>query len=705
MRRVHGASKIGRAGLLASACGWVAMVSVAAGFGARTASADEGMWLPNQPPRAQLWEQYRFDPTPEWMAHQQRSACRLSSGGSGSLVSANGLVLTNHHVARGLIAQLTTAERNLLRDGFLARTLEEELRCEGASIDVLMEIEDVTDLVRAAVPAGASPADANAARRRMIAEIEEASLNRTGMHSQVVTLYQGARYHLYQYQRYTDVRLVWAPEGVLGHFGGDVDNFEYPRYSLDAAFLRVYENGEPARIEHFLTWSEAGLNEGDLVFVFGHPGSTRRLNTLDHLRFVRDVELPQRLLENWRGESKLREFVSRNEANARVGSSSLMGVQNGRKFRTGMLEGLLDPALMARKREQEDALRAFVRNDPEREARWGDAWAQVREARRVYREFYGRERAMAIWSDLYRHALDLVRLGEELPKDSSQRLREYQESNIAQVLRRIEGEAPIHVSLEIERLTQALSFLAESLGGDDPLVRRALGGLPPRARARQLVEGTRLFDPEFRRGLLEGGADAIESADDPMIQLAKILDPESRWLRQWYEDEVEGPEREAYAKIAEAQFAMLGENQYPDATFTLRMTFGTVEGVTVDGEPFPAFTDYAGLFARAEARPGEQDFTLPARWLARRDRIDQSVALNFVSTVDLIGGNSGSPVVDREGRLVGLIFDGNLDFLATDFIYPGGEGRGVAVDARGILEALRSVYDAHELVAELVGGE
>ncbi|TVQ62555.1 MAG: S46 family peptidase [Phycisphaerales bacterium] len=686
---------------------WLASVGLAMGVSAAApvASGDEGMWLVNQPPKEMLRERYAFEATDAWMTHQQRSACRLSSGGSGSLVSANGLVLTNHHVARGLIAQLTTEDRNLLRDGFLARAHDEELRCQGASIDVLMEIEDVTELVNAAVPEGATPGEANAARRRMIAEIEEAYKARTGMESQVVTLYQGARYHLYGYKRYTDVRLVWAPEGVMGHFGGDVDNFEYPRYSLDAAFLRVYEDDKPAQVEHHLTWSEDGLEEGDLVFVFGHPGSTRRLNTFEHLRFIRDVELPQRLNENWRMESKLREFVSRGEDNRRVGSSSLMGVQNGRKFRTGMLEGLLDPELMSRKREQEAALRAFVREDADRRAAWGDAWQQVADARQVYREFYHRQRALSIWSDLYAHALHVVRLSEELPKESGARLSEYRDTNLESVYRRLYAETPIHENLEIERLTAALSYLAESMGGDDPLVRRALGGKPPRARARELVENTRLFDAEIRRDLVEGGADAVASSDDPIIELARALDAEDRWLREWYENEVEGPEREAYAKIAEAQFEMLGENQYPDATFTLRMTFGTVEGVTVGGEPFPAITDYAGMYARAEAREGEADFTLPQRWLDKREALDESAALNFVSTVDLIGGNSGSPVVNREGELVGLIFDGNLDFLATDFIYPGGEGRGVAVDARGILEALRSVYEAEELVAELVGGE
>ncbi len=686
---------------------WLASVGFAMGVGvaAPVASGDEGMWLVNQPPREMLRDRYAFEASDAWMTHQQRSACRLSSGGSGSLVSANGLVLTNHHVARGLIAQLTTEDRNLLRDGFLARSHDQELKCQGASIDVLMEIEDVTELVNAAVPEGASPGEANAARRRMIAEIEEAYKARTGMESQVVTLYQGARYHLYGYKRYTDVRLVWAPEGVMGHFGGDVDNFEYPRYSLDAAFLRVYENDRPAQVEHYLTWSEDGLDEGDLVFVFGHPGSTRRLNTFEHLRFIRDVELPQRLNENWRMESKLREFVSRNEANARVGSSSLMGVQNGRKFRTGMLEGLLDPGLMSRKREQEAALRAFVREDADRRAAWGDAWQQVADARQVYREFYHRQRALSIWSDLYGHALHVVRLSEELPKDSGARLTEYRDTNLESVYRRLYAETPVHANLEIERLTAALSYMAESMGGDDPLVRRALGGQAPRARARELVENTRLFDVEFRRDMVEGGADGVASSDDPMIELARALDAEDRWLREWYENEVEGPEREAYAKIAEAQFAMLGENQYPDATFTLRMTFGTVEGVTVDGEPFPAFTDFAGMYARADARRGEPDFTLPQIWLDKREALDESAALNFVSTVDLIGGNSGSPVVNREGELVGLIFDGNLDFLPTDFIYPGGEARGVAVDARGILEALRSVYEANELIAELVGGE
>jgi Peptidase S46 len=668
------------------------------------AVADEGMWLLTNPPREHLRKNYNFDPSDAWLQHVQKSAVRFSTGGSGSMVSANGLVMTNHHVASDMLAKLSTKERDLLETGFLAGNLEAELACPDLELNILWTIEDVTDRVNAPVQPGMSPAEGNAARQKAIAAISKESMDKTGLLAEVVTLYQGGRYHLYNYKRFTDVRLVMAPEKGIAFFGGDTDNFEFPRFNLDVTFFRIYEDGKPFRPAHFLKWS-AGSKEGDLALVIGHPGRTNRLNTLAHLDFIRDVDLPERLRSLWRGEVKMQTFTGRNAENYRIASDDLFGIANGRKALTGQLSGLLDPAVIRRKADAEKALRDFVAADPTRAADWSGAWDKIAAAQRDRRTWYMDHRVLnaGLASDLYQHARTIVRATEELPKPNAERLREFRDSNLESLYTGLYSPAPVHDSLEAYRIEQGLSFMAETLGANHPQVVKALAGKSPQARAEELIAGCTLKDPAARKALVEGGSQAVANSTDPMIRLAVELDPEARRLRKKFEDEVEAVERENYAKIARAKFAMQGETTYPDATFTLRMSFGTIKGWTEGGQRIPAYTDFAGLFARHRDRAGQAGFELPERWIKGESKIDLSTPFNFVCGADIIGGNSGSPVVNTAGEVIGLVFDGNIHSLPGAFIYDETMNRAVSVDSRAIIAALRSLYDAGALADEIQG--
>jgi len=671
-----------------------------------TAPADEGMWLLNRPPVEALKGKYAFEPSAAWLDHMQKSCVRFETGGSGSIVSANGLVMTNHHVGSDMIEKLSTPERNLMETGFHARTRAEELPCPDLELRLLWSIEDVTERVNSAVGEGMAAADALAARRKMMSAIEAEAQEKTGLYAEVVTLYQGGRYHLYSSKRYTDVRLVFAPEMQIAFFGGDTDNFEYPRFDLDCCFFRIYENGQPLKATHHLKWSANGAADGELTFVFGHPGSTDRLYTVDHLKFMRDAELPYTLRRLWRNEIKMTSFAARSDEHARIASGDVFGIANSRKAQTGVLAGLLDPVIMDRKRADEQALRAAVQANSDQRTAWGDAWHEITEAQETLREFYVRYAALefrggALRGDLPRIARTLVRLAAEKAKPSADRLREYRDSELPSVELELFSPAPIYEALEIERLASGLSLMAELLGGDDPAVQAALGGLSPHNRAEQLVKATTLEDVEVRRRVAGGGQPTIDNARDPLLVLIRNLDAEARALRQRYEDEVESVERGAYARIAAAMFAIHGESIYPDATFTLRLAFGPIKGYAEHGAAVAPFTTFAGLYERSELRHAAYPFNLPQRWIDRKDRLELGTPFNFVCTADIIGGNSGSPVVNKAGEVVGLIFDGNVQSLVWDVAYTDAQGRAVAVDSRGMIEALGAVYEADELVNEL----
>jgi hypothetical protein len=683
----------------------LALLPLAVAAVAALSVADEGMWLFNNPPTEQLKERYGFEPGAEWMEHLQKSAVRFNNGGSGSVVSSSGLVMTNHHVARGILQKLSSAERDLLAEGFLARTPAEELPAQDLELDILWSIEDVTERVNAGVE-GLDAAEAEKARRAARTTIEQERSESTGLVCETVTLYQGGRYHLYGYKRFTDVRLVMAPDSAAAAFGGDVDNFEYPRWCLDATFFRIYEDGAPLAPEHYLRWSPAGSGAGDLVFVAGHPGRTQRLDTVAALEYQRDVRMPLVLNFLWRNEVKLLNFSDRSAEQKRIAAGDLLGIQNGRKAYTGMMAGLHDPQLMEQKRKAEATLRAAVEADPEMKAKWGSAWDEIRAAQDVRRELYSRSlgagtTGLQTSSTLYGHAVDIVRLASELSKPSAERLREYRDTGLDTRYLHLYSPAPIYDVLEIEHMANGMSLMAEMFGGDDPQVQRALGGMSPRARAAHCVTGTALGDVEERKRLVEGGADAVAASEDPMIVLARSLEGAGRELRKRLEDEAGSVETAGYAKIAAAKFAIEGEGVYPDATFTLRLAFGTVDGWTEDGRDIPPYTSVEGLYTRREERGAVEPFALQEPWMAAESKLDLATPYNFTCTTDIIGGNSGSPVVNRAGEVVGLIFDGNLHSLVYNFAYTDEVARSVAVDSRGMLEALGVVYGAAELVEEL----
>ncbi len=680
---------------------------LAALFACLPAPADEGMWLFNNPPTKQLQSNYQFTPTPEWLDHLQKSSVRFNSGGSGSFVSANGLVMTNHHVAADCLQKISTPQRDYLQTGFMAASGGQEPKCPDLELNVLMSIEDVTARVNAAVKPGLTPASAQKARRAVMNTIEKESLDKTGLRSDVVTLYNGALYHLYRYKKYTDVRLVFAPERDAAFFGGDPDNFEYPRYDLDITFFRAYENNQPVRAQHYLKWSRDGAKDGELIFVSGHPGRTERLDTLYDLEYNRDFLLPFGLNMLRRREVLLLSYSARSLENARRASDELFGYQNSRKARLGQLAGLQDPAVMAKKASEERALRDAVAKSAELKRQYGDAWDQATSAttalRQIYVPYYLFERGAAFNCDLFSTARGLVRMAAEARKPNAERLREYSESALESLRQELFSEAPIYDDLESVKLADSLGFMLEQAGAGNPLVKQVLAGKSPQERASELVRGSKLKDVAFRKQLAQGGQAAIDASGDPMIKLARLVDPEARKLRSTYEEKVDEPRRQAYGKIARARFALYGNQIYPDATFTLRLSYGAVKGYQEGGKQIPWATTIGGAYTRSAEHQNKEPFQLPQRWFDRKRRLNLSTPLNFVNTADIIGGNSGSPVVNRNNELVGIIFDGNIQSLVLDFIYTEVQSRALAVHSAGIMEALDKLYDAGPVVRELRG--
>lgn len=674
-----------------------------------TARSDEGMWLLNDPPRKLLQEKYGYELTDYWLNKAMKGSVRFNNGGSGGFVSPNGLIVTNHHIAADALQKLSTPDRDLYHDGFLAKQQGEELRCPDLELNVLQSIEDVTARVNAAVPANAKPEEAAATRRAIMTTIEAESLKKTGLRSDVVTLYNGGLYHLYRYKKYTDVRLVFAPEQEIAFFGGDTDNFEYPRFNLDVAFFRAYENDKPAVVEHYFRWSQTGPQENDLVFVTGHPGTTQRLETYARLLHRRDLTLPYTLYRLRTLEAALQQYAEQSPERRRQSATDLHRVANARKAFSGQYQGLLDPAVLATKKEQESSITTKLglagdqQLTPEdmRLKPWFDIAEIQQNLTKFEKEYYLFERGDAFTCELFSIARHCVRLADELPKPSAERLREYRDSNLESLKFELYSPAPLYPALQRIKLATSLTFLAENLGADHPLVKLILNGKPPQLRAEELVYDTKLFDPKERQRLVDGGAEAIKASMDPMIQLARAIDEEARKLRKQHEIEVEEPERQAYGEIARLRFQAMGKSVAPDATFTLRLAFGTTKGYSVDGEDLPFHTTFAGAFQRSQANRNAPPHRLPERWLQGKEKLDLDTPFNFVSTADTIGGNSGSPVLNRNGDLVGINFDRNRHGLVRNFVYTDVQARHIAVHCRAVLEALRKLYDAESLVKEL----
>lgn len=668
---------------------------------------DEGMWLFNDPPRKLLKDRHGFEVTDAWLEHVQKSSVRFNSGGSGEVVSEDGLIMSNHHVGADALQKLSDKEHDYLKNGFHARTLEEEKRARDLELNILMNIEDVTARVNAAVKPGLSDEKAFLARRAIIAEIEKESMDKTGMRSDVVTLYQGGRYQLYRFKRYTDVRLVFAPESQIAFYGGDPDNFEYPRYDLDICFFRAYEDGKPAKCSHYLKWSDRGTAENDLVFVSGHPGRTSRLLAMSELEYVRDFRLPRSLSRLYRMEVLLNSYSGRNQENARRAKDDLFGVQNSRKANKGRLAGLLDPRVFAKKADDEKKLRSAVTTRAEfKDAR--GAWNRIAGAQKIIAENARihnlLESGDAFTSELFGLARTLLRAGDEKPKPNGERLREFGDAGRESLELELFSEKPIYDDLEQLLLADSLTHLIGEMGATNQLVQKILVGKSPEERAAELITGTKVKDVSLRKKLYEGGASAVTAAKDPMIELARLIDADARAVRKIMETQGE-VKQQAHAKIAKARFAVEGTSSYPDATFTLRLAFGTVKGYEEGGKKILPHTTFAGLYERAAEQEYRPPFDLPKLWLDRKSKLDLTTPFNFISTADIIGGNSGSPVIDRQGELVGIIFDGNIQSLVLDYIFTDEQARAVSVDCRGIREALRKVYDTEALVTELSTGK
>ncbi|MSU65412.1 MAG: S46 family peptidase [Opitutus sp.] len=675
-------------------------------FPAGSARADEGMWLYSAVPREAIQAKYGFTVTDAWLDHLMKASVRFNSGGSGSFVSADGLVLTNHHVGANELQKLSDETHNYLADGFPAASPAGEKKCVDLELNVLQSIEDVTARVNSGVPSGVSDGAAATARREVMAEIEKESREKTGLRSDVVTLYHGGAYHLYRFKRYTDIRLVFAPEQSIAFFGGDPDNFEYPRYNLDVCLFRVYENGQPANIGHFLKFSPTGTKEGELTFVSGHPGRTDRQLTMAELAMLRDVQFPYVVNRIKRIEVLLKNWSDRSVENARRAGDDLFGFQNSRKAVDGEQAGLYSPAIMGAKAAREKSFRqqigdranaAAIRAAYERLAETAQAQAKI------YREYRMLEGGHAFRCDSFSMARELLRAAEERPKPNGERLREFGDARRESLELELFSDKPIYPDLEILKLGDALTFLAENGGADDPLVQQVLAGQAPRERAASLIHGTKVREVAFRRQLYEGGAAAVEAARDPLIELARLVDPRARALRKQWEA-LDEAKQQSHAAIERAHFELEGPTRAPDATFTLRLSYGPVQGYEEAGEKIPAYTTFAGLYERNTQQKNKEPFDLPPRWLAKKSALNLETPFNFVSTEDIIGGNSGSPVVNTAGEFVGVIFDGNLASLALNFAYEDGQARALSVDCRAILEALRKVYGADALVQELTRG-
>ena len=669
------------------------------------ARMDEGMWPFNNIPRAEIKKKYGFEVTDEWLKKVQLASVRFNNGGSGSFVSPNGLVLTNYHIVEDIVNEVSTPEKDLAKEGFVARSSAQEIKAPSLELNVLMSLEDVTKRVNDVVKPGTSDVEAFAARRKEISAIEAESTKATGLRSDVITLYQGGQYNLYRYKKYTDVRLVFVPEFQAAFFGGDPDNFNFPRFNIDMALVRVYENDQPVRPASYFKWSTAGAKEGDLAFVTGNPGSTSRLNTVAHLQELRDTSIPVilRLLE--RREAMLKKYMTMGEEQTRRAQNDLNSIQNSLKVYRGRIDGLKDKALMDRKTREEDALRKSIAADANRQKMYGDAWDAIAKAHRDYPSYIKERRifdqAGGFNTVLFDFARTLVRMAAENEKPNGERLPEYTDARRASLELGLYSPAPIHDDFEKLKLADSLAYMIELLGADNALAKQIMNGKTPEARAAELIEGSKLEDVATRKELAAAGLKAIEASTDPMIVLARTIDPKARELRKRFESEVSAVERANYAKIARARFDTEGTKLYPDATFTLRLSYGTVKGYMENGKKVTPFTTLGGLYERSANFKAAFPYNLPPRWMSKKSAVNLSTPFNFVTTDDIIGGNSGSPTINKNAELIGLIFDGNIQSLVGDYIYDESVNRAISVDARGMIEVLRKVFDANEIADEL----
>ena len=674
------------------------LVLLPAAFAVLLLWADEGMWPVNQFPKQAVRQKYGFDASDAFLGHIQRSSVRFNNGGSGSFVSPQGLLFTNHHVGRDCIQKVSSADHDYVAAGFYAGAPDGEKKCPDLEVNVLLQIDDVTAKVKEGEKDGADTAQVNQARKAAMARIEKECAGESGNRCDVVTLFSGGRYDLYQYKKYTDVRLVFAPEESIAAFGGDPDNFNYPRYCLDFAMFRAYENGRPVEPKDYLRWSHDGVKDGELTFVAGNPGTTGRLMTMAQLEYSRDVAYPPLYAKLASMIQSLEAYSAVSPENKRVAGDDLLSAQNSYKAYTGFLAGLRDPRLMARKLEEERKLRSAVEANPDMRRKYGSAWDGIAKA---YVEFkpFSLEYSLTtpVFCELCGIARNVLRLPEELKKPSDKRLREYRDSALPSLEQEMYSTAPITNSLEIANLAENFRFMVGQLGAENALVKKVLDGKTPEKAAAMYVDSSKLKDVAERKRLA-ASLEAVQKSDDGMIRLARILDARNRELRKRFEDTVEAALTANASKIAQARFAVDGANTYPDATFTFRLEYGPVKGYILNGEKVPYTTRVEGLYKRAT---GVEPYKLPESWEKAKPSLNLSTPFDFVTTVDSHGGNSGSPTIDSKGELIGILFDGNIQSLPNRFVYTDQVSRSVHVASQVIVEALRKVYKANRLLSEI----
>jgi hypothetical protein len=660
------------------------------------AHADEGMWTFDAFPAAKMRADYGWAPDQAWLDRVQNAAVRLTGGCSASFVSDAGLILTNHHCVAGCAEEHSTANNNILKNGFITRTRGEEKKCAGQQAEVVTSIRDVTPQVKTAI-GSATGEPAVKARSAIVAELEKQGCPDTARtRCQVVSLYGGGQYKLYSYRKYSDVRLVWVPEAQAAQFGGDPDNFNFPRYSLDASFLRAYEDGKPVATPQHLEWSDRAPVDGEATFVVGNPGSTQRLFTSEQLAFQRELVLPITVTTFSERRGRLIAAMESDPAKMREGHQELESIENSLKVYIGRVGALNDPAFTGRLAAAETQLKAKSAGNPA----IGNPWGDIAKGMNAYRSFYVADRFSLPSGDLFGYAVTLVRAATERTKPNSDRFTGYSDSALPLVEKRLLDEEPVYPWLDQLTMEWSLSKAREYLGADDPQTKLLLGKESPEGLAARLVNGTRLADPAVRKALWDGGQAAIDASTDPMIVYARSIDANDRAIQKRFDAEVDAPLTAAQAKLADARFAAYGDSVYPDATFTLRISYGKVAGWIERGRQVPTRTVMGGTFDRAT---GAEPFDLPPAYAANRARIDPNTAYDFVTTNDIIGGNSGSPVIDRQGRVIGAAFDGNIHSLGGNYGYDGSINRTVVVSTAAVQEALEKIYPAPNLVAELKG--